>query len=68
MNIPPEICCQTCAIAAQESTRSAHDFKCAECAARYLMNLAQRLGEQFGGAEHARRIKDLLAEKLIGEA
>lgn len=68
MSIPPEICCPTCCIAAQGNTAHAYDFKCAECVARYLMHMAQRLGEQFGGPEHARRIKDLLAEKLIGEA
>lgn len=68
MTLPPEICCQTCCIAAQEPTRNAYDFKCAECVARYLMHMAQSLGERFGGVEHARRVKDLLAEKLIGEA
>lgn len=67
MSPHPEICCPTCCIATQEHTRHAYDFRCAECTARYLMHLAQTLGEQFGGAAHAKRIKDLLAEKLIGE-
>jgi hypothetical protein len=66
MPIPPTICCTTCMTAANNGGRAA-DFSCEVCCVRNLMQMIEYMGE-FGSAGHAERSKDLLAERLIGEA
>lgn len=62
----PSIACPTC-ITAENNKGRAADFTCPVCCVRNLMQMIEMMG-RFGGPGHAERIKDLLVEKLIGEA
>lgn len=65
-DIHSSICCPSC-ITAQNSGSRAADFSCEVCCVRNIMQLIESMGS-FGDEGHRERIKDLLVEKLIGEA
>jgi hypothetical protein len=67
MPIDPSITCEACRISALRDTKHAHDYKCVDCCVRHVLRTIEGLGK-FGANGHSERIKDRLAERLIGEA